>query len=159
MNKKGFSLIELITVIAILGILISVLTPALLTSMEESREKADKVAIENLSTTLHVASQQSVIYKLAQGVVEDTKSDYLIIRYAVNDKTVVFSSCEPSNGRGESAEKVERLEQEIQDFINGKIEPIELKSEYYADRDYLFKLTFLDVDFKTNLEMSMVKRD
>lgn len=48
MNNKGFSLVELIVVIAIMAVLIGVLAPTLLGNIEKSKLSKDKQAIDEL---------------------------------------------------------------------------------------------------------------
>ena len=48
MNTKGFSLVELIVVIAIMAVLIGVLAPTLLGNIEKSKLSKDKQAIDEL---------------------------------------------------------------------------------------------------------------
>ena len=47
MNNKGFSLVELIVVIAIMAVLVGVLAPTLIKNVEKSRESTD---LQNLDT-------------------------------------------------------------------------------------------------------------
>lgn len=60
-NKKGFTLIELIVVIAILGILAALVAPRLMGFQESAREKADQqmaATIANASV-IHITEQTS----------------------------------------------------------------------------------------------------
>lgn len=55
-NKKGFTLVELLAVIVILGVLLLIAVPAIQNVIENSRQKAflsqTKLAIENVETML-----------------------------------------------------------------------------------------------------------
>lgn len=53
-NNKGFSLVELIIVIAIMAILIGVLAPQYIKYVEKSRRSADEDSAESLLETAHV---------------------------------------------------------------------------------------------------------
>ncbi len=55
MNNKGFSLVELIIVIAIMAILIAVLAPQYLRYVEKSRLQADNSMIGEVSNAVKVA--------------------------------------------------------------------------------------------------------
>ena len=55
MNNKGFSLVELIIVIAIMAILIAVLAPQFLRYVEKSRLQADNSAIGEVANAVKVA--------------------------------------------------------------------------------------------------------
>ena len=54
-NNKGFSLVELIIVVAIMAILIGVLAPQYIKYVEKSRKSADAQLVESCRTALQVA--------------------------------------------------------------------------------------------------------
>ena len=54
-NNKGFSLVELIIVVAIMAILIGVLAPQYIKYVEKSRKSADVQLIESCKTALQVS--------------------------------------------------------------------------------------------------------
>lgn len=61
-NQKGFSLVELIIVIAIMAVLIGLLTPQLIGYIEKSREAKDISNIESIKSTIeaYVADLQLI---------------------------------------------------------------------------------------------------
>ena len=56
MNNKGFSLVELIIVIAIMAVLVGVLAPAYLRYVEKSRKSADVQAIDAVMSAMEAAA-------------------------------------------------------------------------------------------------------
>ena len=56
MNNKGFSLVELIIVIAIMAVLVGVLAPAYLRYVEKSRKSADVQAFDAVMSAMEAAA-------------------------------------------------------------------------------------------------------
>ena len=56
MNNKGFSLVELIIVIAIMAVLVGVLAPAYLRYVEKSRKSADVQALDAVANAMEAAA-------------------------------------------------------------------------------------------------------
>lgn len=56
MNNKGFSLVELIIVIAIMAVLVGVLAPAYLRYVEKSRKSADVQAMDAVMSAMEAAA-------------------------------------------------------------------------------------------------------
>ena len=56
MNNKGFSLVELIIVIAIMAVLVGVLAPAYLRYVEKSRKSADVQAVDAVMSAMEAAA-------------------------------------------------------------------------------------------------------
>jgi type IV pilus assembly protein PilA len=61
MNNKGFSLVELIIVIAIMAILIAVLAPQYLRYVEKSRLQADNSTLGEVANAIKVAASNDTI--------------------------------------------------------------------------------------------------
>ena len=54
-NNKGFSLVELIVVVAIMAVLIGVLVPTLIRNVEKSKHQKDITAIEEIRNAMEIA--------------------------------------------------------------------------------------------------------
>ena len=52
MNNKGFSLVELIVVIAIMAVLVGVLAPQFIKYVEKSRESTDLTNLDSIKTVV-----------------------------------------------------------------------------------------------------------
>ncbi len=72
LGNKGFSLVELIVVIAIMVVLVGVLAPTLLRSVERSRESTDLQTLDSIREAVVVAtSDESVYSEVSNGVIID----------------------------------------------------------------------------------------
>ena len=75
LNNKGFSLMELIIVVAIMAVLIGVLAPQYLKYVEKSRQSADLQGIDTLVSAVEIYSAGTVVegtLKCADGKVTTT---------------------------------------------------------------------------------------
>ncbi len=61
LNNKGFSLMELIIVVAIMAVLIGVLAPQYLKYVEKSRQSADLQAIDTLISAVEIYSASTSV--------------------------------------------------------------------------------------------------
>lgn len=62
MNKKGFSLVELIVVVAIMGVLVGVLAPSLLRYVEKTRIQKDAAAVAEVSNAVVIAMADEAVF-------------------------------------------------------------------------------------------------
>lgn len=68
MNNKGFSLVELIIVVAIMAVLMVVLAPQLLKYVEKSRLQKDNSAIAEIANAIKVAcADEAIINSIPTG--------------------------------------------------------------------------------------------
>lgn len=70
MNNKGFSLVELIVVIAIMAILVGALAPALLKYVRQSRQSADIQAGNALYSAVQAAIAESGVQGIAANMTD-----------------------------------------------------------------------------------------
>lgn len=85
-NNKGFSLVELIVVIAIMAVLMAVLAPAMLRYVEKSRVQKDASAVSEAANAAELALADEDIYKKAA---DASNADITVV---VKDNTEITSS-------------------------------------------------------------------
>jgi len=86
-ENKGFSLVELIVVIAIMAVLVAVLAPALLSYVERSRAQKDDSAMSEVANAVQLALADQKIY-----------DEFLLCNVAKNYKAYVQGEDEYSAG-------------------------------------------------------------
>ena len=72
MKNKGFSLVELIIVIAIMAILAAAIAPALIRYIDKSRKADDLAAAETINTAVSAALANEDAYSEVAGVMDGT---------------------------------------------------------------------------------------
>ena len=82
LGNKGFSLVELIVVIAIMAVLVGVLAPTLISNVEKSRESKDAQNIDSIKNAIEVTLQNEGAYSEAIA-----KGD--VITFNDNNKAVI----------------------------------------------------------------------
>ena len=163
-NNKGFSLVELLVTMSIIGVLAAMLAPALTSSIAESKKDMDKASLNNLTQTIQMGMQHSSVYTDAKKIADGTHKGQIVVKYDVDRNNIVtIDSCEITDKFGlvfkdsdDDMDDLEAVKESLKNYVNGKIEPIELKSKYYQDCDeFRFIVTFPDVDFRVNVELEI----
>lgn len=79
MNNKGFSLVELIVVIAIMAVLMGILAPALIGNIEKSRETKDLNALDAVyqAVTHAVSSEAGAKQAAANAITNEPLSTFM----------------------------------------------------------------------------------
>lgn len=98
LGNKGFSLVELIVVIAIMAVLVGVLAPTLIRNVEKSRESKDAQNVDQIKSALEVALQKEDAYASAVPATGATAATAITI----NASGVVVSNTTVSDAIHES---------------------------------------------------------
>lgn len=78
-NNQGFSLVELIIVIAIMAVLVGVLAPQFIKYVENSRVQKDESAIEELRNATEIALSNEAIYRQVTDLITGTVTEVNVV--------------------------------------------------------------------------------
>lgn len=118
-DNKGFSLVELIVVVAIMAVLMVVATPALLRYVEKTRIQKDDTAVSEVLNATKIACAEEAIYtKVA--------AESSAVTVVVADDTAITST-------------VADLQTEVRYSMGEKIK---FESKKYAGKTYTITITF-----------------
>ena len=89
MNKnKGFSLVELIVVVAIMAVLVGILAPAYLSYVEKTRRGTDENMAEEVRHTVEISTAEICVYdELKEGATLEYTKDCTIASVTDSSKT------------------------------------------------------------------------
>lgn len=73
-NNKGFSLVELIVVVAIMAVLMGILVPTLVKNVEKSKKQKDASAIEEIRSTMVTTLADPTYSDIEATIVYDDKT-------------------------------------------------------------------------------------
>lgn len=123
MNNKGFSLVELIIVIAVMAVLMGVLAPQLLKYVEDSRIQSDETAMSEVANAVKIALANEEIYNAVGTGATVTIHD---------DDNATVGTCSAISGVTELDEELAKV---IPDGIN-------FTSKTYNGNDQTITITF-----------------
>ncbi len=123
-NNKGFSLVELIVVIAIMAVLMVVLAPAMLRYVEKTRVQKDDSAVSEVTHAVELALAQEDIYTEAGG-----NTVTLTVNDSSNSGTIAATTSNP------------KLLQDVKNTVGDTIVPV---SKARKNKTYTVTATYSD---------------
>lgn len=144
-NNKGFSLVELIVVVAIMAVLMGILVPTLVKNVEKSKKQKDRNAIEEIRNTM--------VTTLADPTYSDVEAT-IVYNDTTNKKiTVTAGTGTPEAGTGTTST-------DIANFLTAVSKDIEdwtfTSKDYKADPKVTFVIHEQKVTVYRNAENETV---
>lgn len=129
-KNKGFSLIELVIVIAILAILTAVLAPALISQTEGARAGRDISAMDELTNAVLLSASDSAVYdELASNSIKDNVSCYIDSTYEKEETKVITKTDENGEALQYTYNDDARLADETPYHVAGKMRGVTITFE------------------------------
>lgn len=94
LGNKGFSLVELIVVIAIMAVLVGVLAPTLIRNVEKSRKSKDDQNLDAIKEAIQVTLQDDKAYAAA---VPNNDTDTVVITISSDSLTINLNNADFKN--------------------------------------------------------------
>lgn len=132
LNNKGFSLVELIIVIAIMAILSGALAPQLIKYLDKSRKATDVQTAQTIATAVNTALTDEVAYNIAYPATGTTTTISL---------TTILNDTSP-----------DALEKELQEILGKNTLTPKYKASTYTHFELVFNIT--DKTFKVVVSKS-----
>lgn len=96
-NKKGFTLIEMLVVVAIIAILVAITVPAVSGALEKAREATDAANLHSAKAVATICAMNGKLSDATTDIVAGTTYYYDI------DKGKVVTNANKPSGQGQSA--------------------------------------------------------
>lgn len=122
-NNKGFSLVELIVVIAIMAVLMAVLAPAMLRYVEKSRTQKDDSAAAEVRHAVEIALSDESVYDELNG----------------DDATVTIAGTGVITYAAKATGKVDKLKSEVDGTVGN---PLKISSKTRKAQTCTLNVTF-----------------
>ena len=133
LGNKGFSLVELIVVIAIMAVLVGVLAPTLIKNVENSRKSKDQQNLDTVKEAIVVALQDDA----EKGVYSNLATGKTALTITGSDGTVTFGSDASTDSQAAIAENLGTTAADI----TGKKYTVKLTSKDFKDKTVTYAVS------------------
>lgn len=145
MKNKGFSLVELIIVIAIMAILSAAIVPALIRYINKAKKADDIAAADSIGTMFQAAiTEDEFLYECMNYYAGDTISDgrdYRVVAYCNPEpqfQTPFHLPAQmipaPLQNSGKYADAAASLQSKMSDYLGSDVAPLKFKRQRYLDQ-------------------------